>query len=269
MLCEGGPHLNGALLAAGVVDELFLTLAPKLGGGADPQASLRIVCGPELDSAGRAGAARGAGERRVSAAALRGLAVGLTRPPRRARAWRLVRRHPRSSSRRPASVWTATFSTTLLGTSTEPSSVANVVYISPSELTTPSIWPASGPPCRRTRSPTRNGPALSSTVPAIRLPSVCCAARPRTTAVNAPPTASVRGSTPAISSATSSATPTVTRRITKPTVPAVAGSMRRKSAGRSAGRRRARSPSRGSAARPRWRSARRCRLPASLPCCAE
>ena len=49
VLCEGGPHLNGALLAAGVVDELFLTLAPKLGGGADPQASLRIVSGPELD----------------------------------------------------------------------------------------------------------------------------------------------------------------------------------------------------------------------------
>jgi riboflavin biosynthesis pyrimidine reductase len=49
MMCEGGPHLNGALLAAGLVDELFLTLAPKLGGGADPQASLRIVCGPELD----------------------------------------------------------------------------------------------------------------------------------------------------------------------------------------------------------------------------
>ncbi len=49
LLCEGGPHLNGALLAAGVVDELFLTLAPKLGGGADSQASLRIVSGPELD----------------------------------------------------------------------------------------------------------------------------------------------------------------------------------------------------------------------------
>jgi riboflavin biosynthesis pyrimidine reductase len=49
VMCEGGPHLNGALLAAGLVDELFLTLAPKLGGGADPQASLRIVCGPELD----------------------------------------------------------------------------------------------------------------------------------------------------------------------------------------------------------------------------
>ncbi len=49
VMCEGGPHLNGALLAAGAVDELFLTLAPKLGGGSDPQASLRIVCGPELD----------------------------------------------------------------------------------------------------------------------------------------------------------------------------------------------------------------------------
>jgi riboflavin biosynthesis pyrimidine reductase len=49
VLCEGGPHLNGALLAAGVVDELFLTLAPKLGGGGDPQGSPRIVCGPELD----------------------------------------------------------------------------------------------------------------------------------------------------------------------------------------------------------------------------
>jgi riboflavin biosynthesis pyrimidine reductase len=48
VMCEGGPHLNGALLAAGLVDELFLSLAPKLGGGSDPQASLRIVCGPEL-----------------------------------------------------------------------------------------------------------------------------------------------------------------------------------------------------------------------------
>lgn len=49
VLCEGGPHLNGALLAAGLVDELFLTLAPKLGGGADSGASLRIVRGPEFD----------------------------------------------------------------------------------------------------------------------------------------------------------------------------------------------------------------------------
>jgi riboflavin-specific deaminase-like protein len=48
VLCEGGPHLNGALLAAGLVDKLFLSLAPKLGGGADGEASRRIVCGPEL-----------------------------------------------------------------------------------------------------------------------------------------------------------------------------------------------------------------------------
>jgi riboflavin biosynthesis pyrimidine reductase len=48
VMCEGGPHLNGALLAAGLVDELFLSLAPKLGSGASPQASLRIVSGPEL-----------------------------------------------------------------------------------------------------------------------------------------------------------------------------------------------------------------------------
>lgn len=32
VLCEGGPSLNGALLAAGLVDELFLTLAPSLVG---------------------------------------------------------------------------------------------------------------------------------------------------------------------------------------------------------------------------------------------
>ena len=33
ILCEGGPTLNRALLAAGVVDELFLTLDPSLRGG--------------------------------------------------------------------------------------------------------------------------------------------------------------------------------------------------------------------------------------------
>lgn len=42
ILCEGGPTLNGALLAAGLVDELHLTLAPQLLGGADP---LTIVSG--------------------------------------------------------------------------------------------------------------------------------------------------------------------------------------------------------------------------------
>jgi riboflavin biosynthesis pyrimidine reductase len=49
LLCEGGPHLNGRLLAAGLVDELFLSLAPKLAGGSDPGATLRIVSGPEFD----------------------------------------------------------------------------------------------------------------------------------------------------------------------------------------------------------------------------
>ncbi len=33
VLCEGGPHLLGQLASAGLVDELFLTLAPVLVGG--------------------------------------------------------------------------------------------------------------------------------------------------------------------------------------------------------------------------------------------
>lgn len=33
LLCEGGPTVNASLLAAGAIDELFLTLAPKLVGG--------------------------------------------------------------------------------------------------------------------------------------------------------------------------------------------------------------------------------------------
>ena len=34
ILCEGGPHLNASLLASDLVDELFLTLVPKLAGAA-------------------------------------------------------------------------------------------------------------------------------------------------------------------------------------------------------------------------------------------
>jgi riboflavin-specific deaminase-like protein len=49
VLCEGGPHLNSQLLAEGLVDELFLSLSPKLAGGDDASESLRIVSGPELD----------------------------------------------------------------------------------------------------------------------------------------------------------------------------------------------------------------------------
>jgi riboflavin-specific deaminase-like protein len=45
VLCEGGPTLNSYLFAAGLVDELFLTLNPKVTGGA---AALTIVAGREL-----------------------------------------------------------------------------------------------------------------------------------------------------------------------------------------------------------------------------
>jgi riboflavin-specific deaminase-like protein len=51
LLCEGGPHLNAHLLAAGLVDELFLTLSPVLAGG-DPAGgeALRMIAGPALDT---------------------------------------------------------------------------------------------------------------------------------------------------------------------------------------------------------------------------
>jgi riboflavin-specific deaminase-like protein len=45
ILCEGGPTLNAELLHAGLVDELFLSGAPKLAGGAN---ALTIVAGEEL-----------------------------------------------------------------------------------------------------------------------------------------------------------------------------------------------------------------------------
>ncbi|MCU1676956.1 MAG: hypothetical protein JWM93_1714 [Frankiales bacterium] len=44
VLCEGGPHLFGDLLRAGIVDELDLTVSPLLAGGSLP----RIVQGTEL-----------------------------------------------------------------------------------------------------------------------------------------------------------------------------------------------------------------------------
>lgn len=45
VLCEGGPTLNSHLLAAGVVDELFLSVSPKIVGGSD---ALTIVAGRPL-----------------------------------------------------------------------------------------------------------------------------------------------------------------------------------------------------------------------------
>ena len=35
MLCEGGSELNGALFRAGLVNELHLTICPKIFGGRD------------------------------------------------------------------------------------------------------------------------------------------------------------------------------------------------------------------------------------------
>ena len=45
LLCEGGPVLFGALLREELVDELFLSVAPKLTGGGSAPA---ITSGPEL-----------------------------------------------------------------------------------------------------------------------------------------------------------------------------------------------------------------------------
>jgi len=46
LLCEGGPRVLGALVAEQAVDQLFLTIAPKLAGGAGQNPSL--LSGPEL-----------------------------------------------------------------------------------------------------------------------------------------------------------------------------------------------------------------------------
>jgi len=48
ILSEGGPHLFGDLLAAGLVDELFLTLSPVLAGREPSSARLGLVEGVAL-----------------------------------------------------------------------------------------------------------------------------------------------------------------------------------------------------------------------------
>ena len=50
LLCEGGPHLNSGLLAADLVNELFLSLAPKLAGDpAHGEPLLRIIAGTSFE----------------------------------------------------------------------------------------------------------------------------------------------------------------------------------------------------------------------------
>ena len=46
VLCEGGPHLLGDLVRAGLADELHLVIAPKLAGGPAP---LTIVSGDDIE----------------------------------------------------------------------------------------------------------------------------------------------------------------------------------------------------------------------------
>jgi riboflavin-specific deaminase-like protein len=46
VVCEGGPNLNSQLLADGVLDELLLSIAPRVAGGGE---SLTIVAGRPLE----------------------------------------------------------------------------------------------------------------------------------------------------------------------------------------------------------------------------
>ena len=51
VLCEGGPHLFGQLLAADLVDELFLTLAPQVAGRSKGAPRLNLVEDIAFDAA--------------------------------------------------------------------------------------------------------------------------------------------------------------------------------------------------------------------------
>ncbi|HEX8939268.1 MAG TPA: dihydrofolate reductase family protein [Candidatus Limnocylindrales bacterium] len=66
VLCEGGPHLVAALVEAGVLDELFLTLAPQLAGRDAASQRLSLVEGlalwPDLPRWGRLASVRRAGD---------------------------------------------------------------------------------------------------------------------------------------------------------------------------------------------------------------
>ncbi len=62
LLCEGGPTLNRALLAGGLVDDLFLTLTPLLTGDVDVRAILAGGGLPVLARAELRAAAVGGGD---------------------------------------------------------------------------------------------------------------------------------------------------------------------------------------------------------------
>ena len=47
LLCEGGPHLNSTLFAGGLVDELFLTVAPTIAGAGEGLTIVEGVSMPE------------------------------------------------------------------------------------------------------------------------------------------------------------------------------------------------------------------------------
>ncbi len=49
LLCEGGPQLHASMLAAGVLDEICLSITPVVVGGDGP----RVTSGPGLDAAYR------------------------------------------------------------------------------------------------------------------------------------------------------------------------------------------------------------------------
>ena len=51
VLCEGGPHLIGDLLAAGLLDELFLTVAPQLAGRDEATRRLALIEGAAFEPA--------------------------------------------------------------------------------------------------------------------------------------------------------------------------------------------------------------------------
>jgi riboflavin biosynthesis pyrimidine reductase len=79
ILSEAGPHVFGSLLAAGLVDELFLTVSPLLAGRSEAGQRLGLVEGRELLPV-QAAAARLLGVRRHDAHLFLRYAFGISSP---------------------------------------------------------------------------------------------------------------------------------------------------------------------------------------------